>query len=38
MVLVSGWLMKARLPFKSVVVHPVICDAEGLRRLRPRLM
>lgn len=31
MVLVSGWLMKSRLPFKNVVVHPMICDAEGAK-------
>ncbi len=31
MVLVSGWLMKSRLPFRSVIVHPVICDSTGAK-------
>ncbi len=31
MVLMSSWLMKSRLPFKSVIVHPVICDSAGAK-------
>ncbi|MFP3038202.1 MAG: class I tRNA ligase family protein [Candidatus Hodgkinia cicadicola] len=31
MVLMSSWLMKSKLPFKNVVVHPIICDSEGAK-------
>ncbi len=29
MLLVSCFLMKARLPFVTAVIHPVVCDAWG---------
>ncbi|MFP3039606.1 MAG: class I tRNA ligase family protein [Candidatus Hodgkinia cicadicola] len=31
MVLVSSWLMKSKCPFKSVVIHPIICDSAGAK-------
>ncbi|MFP3039460.1 MAG: class I tRNA ligase family protein [Candidatus Hodgkinia cicadicola] len=31
MILISSWLMKSKLPFKNVVVHPIICDSEGAK-------
>ncbi len=31
MVLISSWLMKSKLPFRSVIVHPVICDFVGAK-------
>ncbi|MFP3039847.1 MAG: class I tRNA ligase family protein, partial [Candidatus Hodgkinia cicadicola] len=30
-ILVSSWLMKSKLPFKNVVVHPLICGPEGAK-------
>ncbi|MFP3038412.1 MAG: class I tRNA ligase family protein [Candidatus Hodgkinia cicadicola] len=31
MILMSSWLMKSKLPFKNVVVHPIICDSGGVK-------